>query len=140
MADGLLRVRIGRGDFRLHDTATAADQARGLSVVDRLAEDEGMLFRLGSPGSQGMWMKDMRFAIDILWVGAEGTVVHVESGVTPESFPTVFTNPHDRPAVAVIELAAGALQRNGIAIGSPVQFASLTSPAPPHSAVVGSTG
>ncbi len=122
---GLLTARIGGASFRLRDTPTAADQQRGLSGVEGLADDEGMLFRLGGPKVQGMWMKDMRFAIDILWVGADGTVVHLEHAVAPATYPTVFRNPPDRPAVAVIELAAGAASRNAIAVGSPVDLGGI---------------
>ncbi len=123
--DGLVTARIGGATFRLRDTPTAADQSRGLSVVEGLAEDEGMLFRLGSPKVQGMWMKDMRFAIDILWVGADSTVAHLEHDVAPSTYPTVFRNPPDRPAVAVIELAAGAASRHGITVGSPVDLGGI---------------
>lgn len=119
---GLLTARIGGATFRLRDTPTAADQQRGLSVVEGLADDEGMLFRLGGPKVQGMWMKDMRYAIDILWVGADGTVVHLEHDVAPATYPTVFQNPPDRLAVAVVELAAGAARRTGIVVGSPVDL------------------
>ncbi len=106
--------------FRLHEAVTPAEQALGLGALDSLAPDEGMLFRFGSPGVHPIWMKGMRYAIDILWVGADQTVVHVERSVSPETYPTVFGNPAERPAVAVIELPAGTADRHAIGAGAVV--------------------
>ena len=125
-ATSTVPVPVGGVTFQIMEARSAQEQARGLSVLDSLPADQGMLFRMTRPGVQGIWMKGMRFPIDILWIGAEGMVVHVERSVTPETYPTVFRNPSDRPAIAVIELAAGVAERHGIDVGSPVALPAVT--------------
>lgn len=95
----------------------------GLSGRSGLSEDEGLLFVFDAPGNYAFWMKDMKFAIDIIWLDQQGVVVNVENNVTPESYfetnpPKVFIN---RPAAAyVLELPAGQAAHNGIYLGTQV--------------------
>lgn len=66
------------------------ERSRGLSGHKSLDEGEGMLFIFDTPGIYGFWMKDMEFAIDIVWIGEDLRVLGVERGVKPESYPEVF--------------------------------------------------
>ena len=52
---------------------TDEEKARGLSGRESLDEDEGMLFVFDVPGNYGFWMKDMNFAIDIIWLNEKIT-------------------------------------------------------------------
>ena len=60
-----------------------ADQKLGLGKRDDLAWNRGMLFVYESPKVIGIWMKDMRFDIDILWL-RDGRIVDM-----------VWRAPHD---------------------------------------------
>ncbi len=63
---------------------------------------DGMLFIFDEPASHGIWMKDMNFTIDILWLDTDFTVVHRENSISPDTFPQSFSSPI--PALYVLEL------------------------------------
>jgi len=67
------------------------------------------------PGEHSIWMKDMNYAIDILWVAQEGNIVHIEENVSPDTFPTSFSSP--TPAWYVVEATAGFVSTHGIELG-----------------------
>lgn len=75
-------------DLSVADTPKKRDQ--GLSGKEKLLPNTGMFFKFDELGQQGIWMKDMNFAIDILWLDEKCKVVAFKSA-TPESFPETFT-------------------------------------------------
>src|SRR3989344_9477865 len=62
---------------------TIFERSRGLSGRQSLGADEGMLFLFDTVEPHTMWMKDMAFPIDILWI-KNGRVVDLEEGARPE--------------------------------------------------------
>ncbi|HEV8590954.1 MAG TPA: DUF192 domain-containing protein [Pyrinomonadaceae bacterium] len=96
------------------------ERARGLSGLSGLAEGEGMLFVFESAGLHAFWMKDMLFSIDILWIAADGTIVHIAPSVSPDTYPQSFIPP--TPARYVLEVRAGFATEHGIEVGSKVDF------------------
>ncbi len=104
--------------YALEIARSAIEQRRGLSGRDTLAEDAGMLFIVDPPVPIAIWMKNMRFPLDVLWLDADGRVNHFEthrSPCTAQACPT-FTPPG--PASFVLELNAGEIDRRGIEIGT----------------------
>lgn len=95
-----------------------AEQTLGLSGTEELGEFEGMLFVFSKEDHYGMWMKDMRFPIDILWINNDMRVVHIEQNVSPDTFPETFTS--EDPARFVLEVNAFFAENNNIAIGDKV--------------------
>jgi uncharacterized membrane protein (UPF0127 family) len=85
--------------------ADDATRERGLSGRPSLCSECAMLFVFPDEGKYGFWMKGMRFPLDIVWVDGEGTVVHIERAVLPESTQVYLPG---NPARYVIELNAGA--------------------------------
>lgn len=73
----LIAVKIGGTTIQAELADTLEKKAQGLSGRKELGENEGMLFVFDSssttevvldkPGHHGIWMKDMKFPIDILW-------------------------------------------------------------------------
>ncbi len=98
---------------------TVAQRQQGLSNREHLAPNHGMLFVFDTPDRHGIWMKDMRFPIDILWLDPNGTVVDLQSNVSPETYPTVFTP--KMPAQYVLELPAGFSQNHDVRIGTTIK-------------------
>ena len=88
---------------------------RGLG--DRLTLDDstGMLFDFASEDRWGLWMKDMRFAVDMMWIDAGGVAVTILKRVAPESFPQIFYPA--RPARYAFETNAGFFETHAIAEG-----------------------
>lgn len=102
---------------------TPRARAKGLSGRLQLAEDEAMLFVFEHPGKYGFWMKDMLFPIDMVWISENGTVVHIERRVSPDTYtknepPQTFINTPD--AKYVLELASGQAEKYGLYLGSKV--------------------
>lgn len=97
---------------------TPKEQVRGLSGRKELASGRGALFVYTSKGSQGIWMKDMHFAIDVLWLDREGEVVNLVDDMRPESYPKVFES--RTPAYYVLELPDTAIADYSISVGTQV--------------------
>jgi uncharacterized membrane protein (UPF0127 family) len=93
---------------------------KGLSGHAPLAKNQGMLFVFKTPDAYGFWMKDMLFPLDIIWLGEDYRVVHVEHAVSPDTYPKIFTP--TSPALYVLEISAGQADLLGIKIGDSVQI------------------
>lgn len=99
---------------------TQADQERGLGGRDGLAENQGMLFVFTKDDHYPFWMKDMKFAIDIIWISSAGKVVHIVPNLAPSTYPNAFQSP--TPARSVLELPAGWAAAHHVALGDTVTF------------------
>ena len=102
---------------------SAAERQQGLSNLEVPPRD-GMLFVFDQTDSWGIWMKEMRFAIDIVWL-RDGRVVQVANEAMPQagmpdSQLTVYRP--DGTADIVIELASGRADQLGIIEGVQVEF------------------
>jgi uncharacterized membrane protein (UPF0127 family) len=98
------------------------DRAMGLMFRPSLPADQGMLFVFEVADFHGIWMKNCRFPIDIVWLDEDHQVVHVTANVPPcKADPCPVYEPLRR-ANYVIELNAGVAEREGLRIGSKVSF------------------
>lgn len=93
---------------------------RGLGGTRELTDAQGMLFIFREDGRYGIWMKDMYMSIDIIWISAEGRVVYMEQGISPETYPNSFKNTD--PARFVLEVPAGLSEVYGLSVGSTVSL------------------
>ena len=91
--------------------ATDATRSKGLSGRASLPERHAMLFVFDRAGRYGIWMKDMRFAIDIAWLDDSGRVIHVQRNARPEDGLKVFRP--EAPARYVVETLPGAGLKKG---------------------------
>ncbi len=113
-------IKINETSIEVEVVDTPETRTMGLSNRKTLPEGAGMLFIFDSPVQDGFWMKDMRFAIDIVWIDEKFRVVDIEKEVTPETFPQIFYP--DQPVKYVLELPAGYTNRYHIDIGAVVQW------------------
>lgn len=100
---------------------TETEKVQGLSGRDRLAPDRGMLFVYEAPARPLIWMRGMRFPLDILWI-RDGRVVDLVRGAkapAPGEAPQEFAPCED--IQYVLEVAAGFVDRHGIAVGDQVE-------------------
>jgi len=81
-----------------------AERAKGLSGTNSLSELEGKLFVFDENGRYGIWMKDMNYPIDIIWISDELEIIHIEENVLPNTFPRIYRP--DVPARYVLEVNA----------------------------------
>jgi|SRR3989344_4381612 len=112
------QLKIDGAIINIEIADTDEERNRGLSGRESLSESSGMLFTFDKPGLHGIWMKDMKFPIDIAWIDAQKTVIGVEKNVSPDTFPQVFYPPSD--ALYVLEVSAGTFEKNHIDIGETV--------------------
>lgn len=96
----------------------------GLSNRRKLDDSRGLLFIFEEPDKHGFWMKDMNFAIDILWMNQAGKIVFISDNVSPETYPEVFAP--DVPASHVLEINAGQAEKLGLQVGSSLTLPELT--------------
>jgi hypothetical protein len=113
-------VTVGDHRFTVEVADTESTRYRGLSGRNALGPDRGMLFTFPRPDQYGFTMRGMRFALDFVWVRS-GSVIGVTENVAP---PEVNAEPQlvNPPGSVdgVLELAAGTVQRVGIAVGQDV--------------------
>jgi uncharacterized membrane protein (UPF0127 family) len=112
-------VIAGRVTLTVELARTVEEQVRGLSGRPRLKPGHGMLFVYDRPHPVGIWMKDMRFPLDIIWIQA-GRIVAIEKQAPPLSSAgpeRVYTATAD----LVLEVPAGFADRQRIRVGDSVQ-------------------
>ena len=101
---------------------TEADRMRGLMFRKTLNEDQGMLFVFVSEGLYSFWMKNMNFAIDILWLDRDKRIIHLEREVPPcEKEPCPSYAPRV-PAKYVLELKAGSIEKRKLKLYDRIDF------------------
>lgn len=104
---------------------TFAKQLVGLMYRSELREDEGMLFVFGRDSRWGIWMANMRFSIDIIWIDSKKRVVDIKRCVKPcTSILDCKTYYPSRSARYVLELAGGSTSKIGTKIGETISLPS----------------
>ena len=126
-------IAFGRGEARIETAAgarlfhvelaeTPEQRARGLMFRRSLAPDAGMLFLFPERERPTMWMANTWLPLDMLFVAADGRIVHVFANAVPRSRLTISS---PRPARMVLELAGGTARRLGIAPGDRLSWRRL---------------
>lgn len=117
---GSSTLRLGGGVFTARFADTREERIQGLSGTESLPADEALIFVYDRDDIWKIWMKDMRYAIDIVWLDESKTIVDIVEDATPESYPTEFAP--DRDARYVIELASGTVKERSIRVGQTAEF------------------
>ena len=110
-------VTSDRGDIAFATEIATSDEtrSRGLMFRRSMGEREAMLFHWPSPRVVSMWMRNTYLSLDMLFVTADGTVVHVQADTVPESLQVLSAG---REVSAVMEVVAGTAAKLGIRPGS----------------------
>ena len=115
-----IAVTIAERRFQAEVADTQAKKELGLGKRDTLAAGHGMYFPFPSSKYWVFWMKDMRFPIDIVWIG-DGKVVDVSRDApVPKGDEQPATFSPVAPADAVFEVNAG--EAAGIKPGDAVKL------------------
>ena len=113
-------LKIGQEEISLIVRSTSATRTRGLSGTKHLADDSAMLFVFDEADEHGIWMKEMYFPIDIIWLDGNHKIITIEDNVSPDTYPTVFY-PKDK-SLYVLEVNAGFSERHALKTGDILQF------------------
>lgn len=114
-------VHIGDGVFTTRVAKTAEERDKGLSDTRELRENQAMLFVYDSDDKWSIWMKDMNYPIDIVWLDKDKKVVYIVKNAPPESYPYEQFVPK-KEARYVLELPAGTVGKKSINIGTAATF------------------
>lgn len=107
----------------LHVEVVDTDELRtkGLSGRETLSDNEGMLFVFEEPSERHcLWMKDMVFAVDMIWLDGDKRVLNSVVNVAPDTYPETFCP--DGQASYALEVRSGRAQELGLDEGVLVRF------------------
>ncbi len=117
-------VTIGSVTLQVEVESTEAKREQGLSGRTSLADGTGMLFVFDHPSVYGFWMKDMNFAIDMIFADTNGKIITIAHDASPDSYkqnpPKVFYP--SMPVLYVLEVPAGFTRSHSIAEGMTLQI------------------
>lgn len=123
------KIKVGNVQVFVELADTAQKRFAGLSGRNRLAKSKGMLFILSGENIRPSFvMRDMNFAIDIVWID-DGRVVEIDENVlppvegTPEYKLKIYTP--SQGVDYVLEVAAGFSEKQGITVGDPVDLSRI---------------
>jgi uncharacterized membrane protein (UPF0127 family) len=114
-------VRLNGYKINAEQAATGAQREKGLGGRACIESGRGMLFVFDHPGTYAIWMKDMKFPIDIVWISQDHKVVGIEKNIDPSTYPDRFAN-RDKPAKYVLELQAGKADAVNLKLNDQVSF------------------
>ena len=114
-------VHTARGPVRvtLEVVADDATRQRGLMYRDRLADGHGMLFVFDAETEHAFWMKNTVIPLDMIFIGADRTIVGVHPNATPL---TLTPRSVGRPSKWVLEVAGGYAARASIEKGNRIDL------------------
>lgn len=113
-------VTIGGKVVSVRVADTDASRIQGLSGTASLGANEGMLFVFDVPGRWGMWMKDMQYSLDMVWMNSDKKIVYLAQNVSPSTYPNTFLP--DTDSLYVLELSSGFVAANHVEVGQIVGF------------------
>jgi len=104
----------------LETVDTEQTRAQGLSGREYLAPTQGMLFVFDRPEKACMWMKDMNFSLDVIWLDENKRIIDIKERIAPETYPQSFCPVQSTKYV--IEINAGVAQQARLAVGQRINF------------------
>jgi uncharacterized membrane protein (UPF0127 family) len=116
----LPKISINEKEIFVKIADTPEKHAAGLSGVEHLPQDIGMLFVFDQPQQVGIWMKDMKISLDIIWFDENFEVIRIEENAVPESYPLIFYP--DKEAKYVLEVNTGFIKDNNVRLGDKIHF------------------
>jgi len=103
---------IGETALKVEIVDTLQERAKGLSGRDNLKQKEGLFFVFEEDDYHGIWMKDMNFSIDIIWLDSTMQIVDYKENASPDSYPKVFKP--QKKSRYVLEVPAGFFSENNL--------------------------
>ncbi len=105
-------VQLGQHTFQVTVLKEKGELVRGLSGTASLPSYQAMLFDFSAISKWGIWMKDMNYPIDIIWLDNNKKIAHLVENAQPSSYPEIFRP--DTGTRYVIEVASGTIEKTGI--------------------------
>jgi len=128
---------LGNVTLSLEIADTPATMEKGLMFHAPLSFNQGMIFVFNPPQQATMWMKNMQFPIDMIWLDNNGNILHMEKNLPPCTGPDASCPLYDgnsQTTSYVLEVASGFIDHFGIdnqskfIVIAPAQSTSTTIP------------
>jgi uncharacterized membrane protein (UPF0127 family) len=104
-----------------------SEQAYGLMFVRTLPTDKGMIFPYDPPREVAFWMKDTFIPLDMLFIGPDHKVARIVTNARPLDTTPISS---EAPVSAVIEIAGGLVNKDGISAGDTADWTPITTSSP----------
>ena len=110
-------------EFALEVVDNPESRMQGYMYREHVGEREGMLFVFTGDRRHGIWMKNCKVALDILWLDPRGRVVHMSTDAQPcEPDAPCPIRQSDQAARYVLEVAAGTAAARGLQKGDRISI------------------
>ncbi|MCC7289792.1 DUF192 domain-containing protein [bacterium] len=123
----LYEIKVGDQKLMVNLAETEQERSKGLSGRERLDGEEGLLFVFSRDVQSPFWMRDMKFAIDIIFIDQNFFVTGIKNDAQPcESIlkcPLIIPNDKYR---YVLEVNSGYANLHGIKKGTQLDLTSVT--------------
>lgn len=106
-----------RHDFVAEMATTPQQQEIGEMFRTNIPADHGMFFDWGTPREVPMWMKNCPVPEDMVFIGQDGTIIHIAENTVPESLANISSGGTVR---ATLELQGGITAKLNINVGDRV--------------------
>jgi len=114
-------VKIGNTVIKAEIADTHLKRIIGLMTRKYLPENQGTLFVFDQDGFHTIWMMNMSFPIDIIWIDNEKNVVDVVKNAQPCKLNCPIYRPKQK-AKYILEVNANFTEEYKIKIGLPLEF------------------
>jgi len=91
----------------------------GLMSKKTLPDNEGMLFIFDDENYHGIWMMNMTFSIDILWINKDLKIIDIVEGAQPCKINCPIYLPNEK-ALYVLEVNSGFVSKNKLQTGNSI--------------------
>lgn len=104
-----ITLQLGDGIFNAKVVSTANDRAKGLAGVAVFDPDQALLMVFPNQEKWNIQPKDMKVAIDVVWLNSDKKVVYAVTDVSPDSSVSEAFTPK-LPAMYVVLLPEGTVK------------------------------
>ncbi len=118
-------VAIGSRQFSGIVSDSFLKRMIGLMYRSAIAEDECMLFIFNEEARLGIWMKNMNFPIDVIWLDSDMRIVSMVEGIQPCHRIICKTYYPEAKSKYIIELKSGSIEKNRISKATKISIAAL---------------
>lgn len=103
--------------WQVEKAVTQEERRKGLMYRTSIAPHTGMVFLMPAPQPIGIWMKNTKVSLDILFISPEGKIAHIHRNAVPESTDAI--QPEGAMA-GVLEIPAGEAKSANLRVGDTV--------------------
>lgn len=116
-ADSFQEIRIKNISLKTEIADTPFKRQQGLMNRETLADNTGMLFIFKEEGRYSFWMKNMRFALDIIWINEQKKIVELSENIPPcWAADCPIFQPQEKIKYT-LEVTSGFIDKNKIKVG-----------------------